>query len=157
MRLHIGGVCAEQLLDAVDRELLGNVDIFTTALIPFAGIALCVFVGQLSALRLHDCGRGIVFARDQFDMVFLSLVFVLNGRPKFRVSLRHQLRALVHVVSVRKVQGLEGDSLNGLKFLALSHKSTKPSSAGVLGVAMATLLPLAMSCNRCCSANTLPT
>ena len=53
VRLHIGGVCTKQLLDAVDGELLGNIYVFATAVVALARVALGVFIGQLCALRLH--------------------------------------------------------------------------------------------------------
>ena len=93
MRLHIGRVCAEQLFGPVDGQLLGHIHIFTTAVITLARVTFGVLVGELRALRLHHRRRGVVFARNQFDMVLLTLVFMLNGRPQFGVSLGHQLRA----------------------------------------------------------------
>jgi hypothetical protein len=37
VRLHVGVVGAEQLLDALDRELLGDVDEFAAAVVALAG------------------------------------------------------------------------------------------------------------------------
>ena len=96
MRLHIGGVRAEDFLDAVNRELLCNVHVFTTTVVTLARIALCIFIRQLRALGLHDSGRGVVFAGDEFDVVFLTGVFSLNSGPNLWVGMRDQDIALVH-------------------------------------------------------------
>ena len=104
MRLHVGGICAEQLLGPVDGELFGHIDVFAAAVITLARVTFGIFVGQLRALCLHDGRGGVVFARDQFDMVFLALVFSLYGSPEFRVGLSHQLRTLVHVFSVESIR-----------------------------------------------------
>jgi hypothetical protein len=42
---------AEQLLAAVDRQLLGDVDVFAAAVVALARIAFGVLVGELAALR----------------------------------------------------------------------------------------------------------
>ena len=44
---------AEQGLGSVDRELLGDVDMLAAAVVPLAGIALGVLVGQHGALALE--------------------------------------------------------------------------------------------------------
>jgi hypothetical protein len=46
MRLHIGKAAAEELLGAVDGQLLGDIDELAAAVIAPAGIALGVFVGE---------------------------------------------------------------------------------------------------------------
>ena len=46
VRLHVGVVGTEQLLGAIDRQLLGDVDVFATAVIALARIAFGVLVGQ---------------------------------------------------------------------------------------------------------------
>jgi hypothetical protein len=57
VRLHVGGFGAEQLLDAVDGQLLGDVDVLAAAVVALAGVALGVLVGQLRALGGHDGGE----------------------------------------------------------------------------------------------------
>ena len=47
MRLHVGVVGAEELLRAVDRELLGDVDELAAAVVALAGVAFGVLVGEL--------------------------------------------------------------------------------------------------------------
>ena len=79
VRLHVGGIGAEDLLEAVDRELLDDVDVLAAAVVALAGVAFGVLVGQLAALGGHDGGRGVVLARDQLDVVFLAGVLGLDG------------------------------------------------------------------------------
>ena len=87
MWLHVGVLCAEQRLYAVDRKLLGHVHIFATAVIALTRISFGVFVGQLAALRFHHCRAGVIFRGDQLDVVFLTAVFILDRCPQFRIGL----------------------------------------------------------------------
>ena len=49
VRLHVGVFGAEQLLGAVDGELLGDVDVLAAAVVALAGIAFGVLVGELAS------------------------------------------------------------------------------------------------------------
>jgi len=100
--LHVGGIGTEQLLDAVDGELLDHVGVFATAVVAAARIAFCVFVGELRALRCHDGGRGVVLAGDQLDVLFLAGVFGLDGGPDFSVGLLDEDFAVVHVAVLQR-------------------------------------------------------
>ena len=82
MRLHIGVTRAKQLFCAVDGQLLGDIDIFTTAVITPRRIAFGILVGEHRALRLHHPRAGVVFGGYQFDMLLLTAFFVLDGRPQ---------------------------------------------------------------------------
>ena len=96
MRLHIGRIGAKNLLHAVHRQLLGHVDVFAAAVVALAGIAFGVFIGQLAALRGHDGRRGVVFAGDQFNMVFLARVLGHDGGPQLGIGLFNKNAAVVH-------------------------------------------------------------
>src|SRR5699024_5029138 len=85
VRLYVGVVAVEQLAGALDGQSFGNVDVFAAAVEAFAGVAFGVFVGQLAALRGHHLRAGVVFRGNQFDVVFLALLFRRNGRCQFRV------------------------------------------------------------------------
>ena len=87
MGLHVGVVGVEEVLGAVAGEVLGHVDELAAAVVPAAGIALGVLVGQHAADRLHDGRAGVVFAGDHFQAVVLPLNFAGNGGPDFRVLL----------------------------------------------------------------------
>ncbi len=86
MRLHVGVFRAEQSLGAIDGQLLGHVDVLASAVIALAGIAFRILVGQLAALRFHHRRAGVVFRSDQFDMILLAAVFVLDRGPQFGVG-----------------------------------------------------------------------
>ena len=45
MRLHIGRIGAKNLLYAVNRQLLGHINVFAAAVVALAGVALGVLVG----------------------------------------------------------------------------------------------------------------
>ena len=78
---------AEQLLGAVDRELLGDVDEFAAAVVALARIAFGVLVGELRALRRQHRRAGVVLGRDQLDVVFLPLVFARDRLPELGIGL----------------------------------------------------------------------
>src|SRR5690606_25377714 len=69
----------------VNGQLLDNIHVLAAAVIALAGIAFGVFVGQLRTLRFHHGRAGVVFRSDQLDMLFLALVFLLDGSPQLRV------------------------------------------------------------------------
>ena len=96
MWLHVGCFGAKEFFHAVDGQLLHHVHKFAAAVVAPAGVALGIFVGQLRAGGLQHGGRGIVFAGDQLDVVFLALVFGLNGGPDFGIGLRDEIAAVVH-------------------------------------------------------------
>ncbi len=93
-------------LDAVDRELLDDVDVFAAAVIALAGIAFGVLVGQLRALRGHHGRARVVFRGDQLDVLFLAVVFLLDGVPDLRIDVGDgALGSVKHTRSVKGVQG----------------------------------------------------
>ena len=57
MGLDVRVLAAEQLAGALDGQVLDDVDLFATAVVAFAGIALSVLVGKHRAHCLHN-GRG---------------------------------------------------------------------------------------------------
>ena len=61
VRLHVGEAAAEQLLGAVDGELLDDVDVLAAAVVAPAGIALGVLVGEHAAGRFEH-GRETMFS-----------------------------------------------------------------------------------------------
>ena len=97
----VGVLGTEQLLDAVDRELFGDVDELAAAVVALARIALGVLVGQLRALRRHDRRAGVILRRDQLDVLFLAPVFALiafhsSGSAWLRVCARCDIGSCRH-------------------------------------------------------------
>ncbi len=72
VRLHVGELAAEQPLGAVDRELLGDVDVLAAAVVALARIAFGVLVGQHAAGRLEHRLGDDVLRSDQLDLVLLA-------------------------------------------------------------------------------------
>ena len=65
VRLHVGVVGAEQLLRAIDRELLGHVDELASAVVAAPRVALGVLVVHRRADRGEDGRARVVLRRDQ--------------------------------------------------------------------------------------------
>ncbi len=84
--LHVGEFTAEQLLCAVDCEVLSNVHILATAIVTTARVAFGVFVGQNGTLGFHHCGGNDVLRGDQFDLVALTAEFAGDGGVKLRIA-----------------------------------------------------------------------
>jgi hypothetical protein len=74
------------VLSTVDGELLGDVDMLAATVVALARVALGVLVGELGALGFHHRMGDVVFGGDQFDVVFLALVFGLDGGPQLGVD-----------------------------------------------------------------------
>ena len=108
MRLHIGAVSTKKLFHAVDGELLGNIDKLAATVIALAWVAFGVFVRQLRALRGHHGGAGVVFAGDEFDVVFLAFVLSLNRGKNFWIALFDQLAFQIHDGSLSILVEREG-------------------------------------------------
>ena len=86
MRLHIGKAATEQLLGALDRQPLCDIDEFAATVIAAAGIALGVFVGQQRTLHFEHRLRDDVLAGDQLDLRLLALTFAVDRRRDFRIA-----------------------------------------------------------------------
>ena len=87
MRLHIGEAAPEQPFGALDRERLGDIDEFASAIISAAGIAFGVFVRQHRALGFQHRPRDDVLAGDQLDLELLAFLFSIDRRSDLRISL----------------------------------------------------------------------
>ncbi|CAE6788374.1 hypothetical protein R69746_04615 [Paraburkholderia aspalathi] len=86
MRLHVGKLRVEELLDAIERQRFDHVGVFTPAVIALARIPFRVLVGQHRALRFEHRARHDVFRRDQFDLRLLALQLFQNGAAHRRVT-----------------------------------------------------------------------
>ena len=86
MGLHVGVIGAKQLLDTVDGQLLGHVHVFAAAVVAFARVAFGVLVGEHRALCFQHARAGVIFRGDELDVVFLALLFALDGGKQFIVK-----------------------------------------------------------------------
>ncbi len=75
VRLDVGVLGAEQPLGAVNGDPLGDVDDLAAAVVPGAGIALGVLVGERRAERGQHGRRGEVLGGDQLQGARLPLPF----------------------------------------------------------------------------------
>ena len=72
MGLHVGVLDTENLLGAVDGQLLGDIHVLAAAVPALGRVALGVFVGEHRALCLHDGRAGEILAGDQLDVFLLA-------------------------------------------------------------------------------------
>ncbi len=86
MRLHVGVVGAEQLLDPVYGQLLCDVDVLAAAVVALARIAFGVLVGEHAALGFHHPRAGVVLAGDQLDVVLLAAGLGGDGLGEFVIE-----------------------------------------------------------------------
>ncbi len=86
VRLHIDVISAKDLLRPIDRELFDDVDILTTAVPTFAGIAFGIFVRQAGTLRFHHCAAGEVLRSDQLNVFALPPFLRDDGVEDFRID-----------------------------------------------------------------------
>ncbi len=78
MRLHVGKFGAEKLAGAVDGELLDLVHFLAATIPAFAGVTFGVFVREAATLSGHDGATGEIFARDELDVVLLTMLLTLD-------------------------------------------------------------------------------
>ena len=86
VRLDVGVGHAVQLLQPVDGQLLGNVDVLAATVVALARITLGILVGQYRALGLEDTRTGVVLGGDQLDVVFLALPLTADRCGKLGVK-----------------------------------------------------------------------
>ena len=87
MRLNVGMFGAEELLRAIDGQLLNLVHPFATAVPAFVRIAFGVLVRENAALRLHDGGERKVFGSNQLNMRLLAGKLAVDIASEFRIKL----------------------------------------------------------------------
>ena len=104
VRLDVRVLGAEQLLGAVDRELLDDVDVLAAAVVALARIALGVLVRQHAALALQDRLRDEVLRGDHLQRALLAIELEADGLGDLRVDLGERA-----VEEVRRQIGHSGD------------------------------------------------
>ena len=78
VRLHVGVIGAEELLEAIDGELLDLVDDLAPAVVPPAGVPLGVLVGERRAHGIDDRPAREVLAGDQLQTVLLPAQLLVD-------------------------------------------------------------------------------
>ena len=95
VRLHVGEAAAEQLLGALDGEVLGLVDVLAAAVVAVAGIAFGVLVGEHAARRLEHGARDDILRGDQLDLVLLAAELALHATEQLGIALGQASREQV--------------------------------------------------------------
>ena len=88
--LHVGVLCAVELLRAVDGELLADVDELAAAVVALPGVAFSVLVGQRRAEHLQNRPARVVLRRDEDDVAALpvdlrSSAWAISGSLSFSI------------------------------------------------------------------------
>ena len=71
--LHIDVIRSVELLESINTQLLDHVDKLTSTVVTLARVTFSVFVGQNGALHPHDSRAGVVFRRNQLNVLLLTL------------------------------------------------------------------------------------
>ena len=87
VRLHVDVVAAEDLLGALDRQVLGHVDPLAAAVVAAAGVALGVLVREHRALAVeHGLGHEVL-GGDHLQRALLALELVREDVGDLRIDL----------------------------------------------------------------------
>ena len=96
VRLHIGIGRAIEALQTINRQLLSDINILTATVVALARITLGVFVGHLTTLSCHNRRAGVVLRGNQFNVLFLTLIFLLHGVPYLGIKIFDSLVLIKH-------------------------------------------------------------
>ena len=86
VRLDVRVLGAEELLGAVDRELLDDVDVLAAAVVALSRVALGVLVREHAALALEDGARDEVLRGDHLERALLAIELEADGLGDLRVD-----------------------------------------------------------------------
>ncbi len=89
--LHIGKFATKEFLGAVNRQLLGDINKFTAAIVALARITFGIFVGHDRPLGFQHGPRGDVFRGDQLDLMALATQFGTDRAEDFRIDFLERL------------------------------------------------------------------
>ena len=123
VRLHIDVIAAEKSLGAIDRELLGNIDIFAPAIPAFPRIAFGIFVRQAAALSLHHRATGEILGGDKLDVFALPFFLRLDGIENFGID---TAQALHHN---RQPMSMRWSGVDGLRKITHNRRTARCGDA----------------------------
>ena len=86
MWLHIGVLGPKQFTGSLSCQFFGFINMDTATVISFPRIAFGIFVGQYAALGFSYFFGYKIFTGNQFNISFLSLLFLFNDRKHCRIS-----------------------------------------------------------------------
>ena len=93
--LDVGIVAAEELAGPLAGDVLRDVHGVAAAVVPLAGIALSILVGQAGPHGQHHGFTDNVFRGDELDVAALPGEFLLDGGADFRVVLGNEIHSLL--------------------------------------------------------------
>ena len=94
--LHVHVLGAEQALEPVAGDVFHLVDELAAAVVPPAGIALGILVGEYAAHRLHHRRAREVLAGDHLEAFLLPHLLGGDGRPDLGILEFHEVGGDVH-------------------------------------------------------------
>ncbi len=94
--LHVDIGAVEDLLGALDGDVLNNVHLLAAAVVAGTGITLGILVGQSGALSHLNGLAGEVLGSDQLNVSLLTVDFTLNGGSDLGVLLLDQIEFKRH-------------------------------------------------------------
>ena len=80
------GGLAKELLGSLDGDAFHLIHILAAAVVALARITFGVLIRQKRPLSLHNRRRRVVFARDQLNVLFLTIRLSLNELPDFAID-----------------------------------------------------------------------
>jgi hypothetical protein len=93
VRLDVGVLRAEEGLDPVNGQLLGDVNVLAAAVVAAARVALCILVGEDGALGFHHGARGKVLGSNHFQGAALAAELLVQDCCDFGIKLSQRLVA----------------------------------------------------------------
>ena len=88
VRLHVGVLGPEQLLESVDRQLFDLVHDVAATVVALTRQSFGVLVGERRADRFHDRRRHEILAGDELEPIALPLRFFVDQVRDYRIRLR---------------------------------------------------------------------
>ena len=85
VRLHIDVLASEQPFRAIDRQLLGRIDVLAAAVPTLARVTFGVLVRHHATLCFHDGAAREILRRDQLDIFALAFFLRHDGVEDFRI------------------------------------------------------------------------
>ena len=78
MRLYIGIACTKKLLGSINSQLLYHIYVFAATIVTLTWIALCIFIGEDTALSSHNSLADNILGSNQLQLVSLTIQLLVN-------------------------------------------------------------------------------
>ena len=91
VRLHVDVLATKKPFRAIDRQLLGDIDVLTASIPAFPRISFRVLVCHHAALSFHHSATCEILRGNQLDVFPLPLLFCRDCLENFRVRFAQRL------------------------------------------------------------------